>query len=86
MFQLIRGSPFSRGLPKPDILQDCTAARVFKKAIADSGICRSDLKNESEEVVKALHNIWLNGWLHERKSENKNGDACYVFATEIHRW
>jgi len=86
MFQLIRGSPFSRGLPKPDILQDCTAARVFKKAIADSGICRSDLKNESEEVVKALHNIWLNGWLHERKSKNKNGDACYVFATEIHRW
>jgi hypothetical protein len=61
LFQLIRGSAFTRGLPKPDISQDSAATKVFKKAIADNGIRKSDLKNENKNWVKALHDIWFNG-------------------------
>jgi hypothetical protein len=38
LFQLIRGSAFTRGLPKPDISQDSTATKVFKKAMESAGL------------------------------------------------
>ena len=38
LFQLIRGSAFTRGLPKPDISQDRTATKVFKKAMEFAGL------------------------------------------------
>ena len=53
LFQLIRGSAFTRGLPKPDISQDSAATKVFKKAIADNGIRGSDLKNENKKMGKS---------------------------------
>jgi hypothetical protein len=39
LFQsIIRGSAFTRGLPKPDISQDRTATKVFKKAMEFAGL------------------------------------------------
>ena len=83
LFNRIRGSPFTRGLPTREILQQSATARVFKKAIAEDGIFKSDFENENEELQNALKNVWRNGWLHAEKS---NDDVRYVFASKIHRW
>jgi len=83
LFERIRNSPFTRGLPPSKILQQSATARVFKKAIACDGIFESSFENENEEVKKALQNIWRNGWLHAEMSEY---DVRYVFPSHIHRW
>ena len=83
LFQFIRNSPFARGLPGPETLQDSDVARVFKKAIADDGIFKSDFKNENEELKNALENICRHGWLH---AEESNNDVRYVFASKMHLW
>ena len=83
LFQHIRGTAFTRGLPKLEILQDSTTARVFKRAIADDGIPKSDFENETKGLKNALENIWRNGWLHAEKSDS---DVRYIFASKIHRW
>ena len=83
LFKYAYGTAFTRGLPKPEILQDSATARVFKEAIAYNRISEFNFKNENKELKDALWNIWRNGWLHAEKSKH---DVCYVFATEIHRW
>lgn len=82
LFNRIRDSPFTRGLPTREILQQSATARVFKKAIAEDGIVKRGVEKESEEF-KALQDIWRNGWLHAAQS--KIG-VRYIFATQIHRW
>ena len=83
LFECIRNTPFTRGLPPSDILQKAPTARVFKMAITCNEIFESSFKNENEESKKALENIWHNGWLHAEKSKY---DVRYVFPTYIHRW
>src|SRR5271155_1066650 len=61
LFELIRNSPFTRGLPPSKILQQSATAGVFENAIACDGIFESSFKNK--ELKEALQNIWHNGWL-----------------------
>jgi hypothetical protein len=83
LFDCVRGLPFTKGLPPPNILQQRVTARIFKKAIACDGIFESSFANGNEDLRNALQNIWRNGWLHAEMSGHR---VRYVFASRIHRW
>jgi hypothetical protein len=82
-FRELGNSPFTRGLPPVNILQNTVVARIFKRAIACDGIYQSDFMKENKESKATLEKIWRNGWLH---ADMSNNDVRYVFASTIHRW
>lgn len=65
-------------MPKTEVLQIPTVARIMKQAVASDGVHAHEFPTPPEHQV--LEKIWRNGWL-----DVAIGDY-YRFPSFIHRW
>lgn len=80
LLRLLRNTPFCRGMPVDNILQDTKVAKVFKKAVASEMVRENSFE---QDLRPTLERIWRNGWLH---AERIRKVTYYTFPSCMHRW
>ena len=83
---------FSRGLPRPDDLQEPFIAQILRRSLANNQVASEDVANEDEadedeelqlqDEKDALKLCFRNGWLH---ATTDNDIPVYIFATPLHQ-